>query len=198
MDTQGKRLRWARTKAGYKTASQAARALGIKVPTYSSHENTSRGLRRDAALHYARRFKVNFEWLVTGNGKPTDRDGVSVVAYVGAGAEIYPEEPGHPFETVDPPPGREVDCVAARVRGESMYPMLRDGWLIFWRRIERGVGDECVNQLCIVKIDDGPTLVKTLRAGKLPGLFTLESWNAPPRTDVKLEWAAKVIDIRPT
>ena len=41
------------------------------------------------------------------------------------------------------------------------------------------------------------TRLKNLKRGSRKGLFRLESWNAPPREDIKLAWAARVIDIRP-
>lgn len=200
LDTQGGRLAWARLRAGFKKPIDAARAMGVKEQTYYAHESTSRGLRTGPGQKYARRFKVNFSWLMTGQGKPTDRDTVPVVSYVGAGSEVYSVDDHSPagLEQVDAPTGGDIDSVAARVRGESMYPMLRDGWLIFWRRSASGVPSDCLNHLCIVKIaDGGPTLVKTLRNGSKVGFFSLESWNAPTRENVKLDWAAKVIDIRP-
>jgi len=97
---------------------------------------------------------------------------------------------------VDAPVGSGSDVVALMIRGDSMHPM-KDGWLIFYRRVQEGVPDDCLNQLCVVRTEDGKTLCKDLRKGTLPRRFTLLSWNAEPRENVKLEWAAKVIDIRP-
>ena len=199
LDSQGKRLAWAREKAGFKTASAAARALGVPEQTYLAHENSNRGLRLEPAQHYARRFRVNFAWLMSGHGMPSDRDQVPIVGYVGAGPSIFPFELGGALEMVDAPTGGSVDCVGARVRGESMYPQLLDGWLIFWRKNSQGVPPECLNALSVVKLaDDGPTMVKRLRPGNSSTLFTLESFNAEPKFNVRLDWAAKVIDIRPT
>jgi hypothetical protein len=61
------RLTLAREQAGFATAADAARALGMHYPTYAGHENGSRGFlgHLDA---YARRFKVRAGWLRTGNG----------------------------------------------------------------------------------------------------------------------------------
>jgi hypothetical protein len=59
------------------------------------------------------------------------------------------------------------------------------------------VAEECLGKLCVVQVKDGPTLLKTLKRGSRRGLFRLESWNALPREDVKILWAARVIDIRP-
>lgn len=93
--------------------------------------------------------------------------------------------------------GYEGDCVAVRVRGNSMHP-IEDGWLVFYRRDIHGIDDRAVGRLSVVKVQDGPTLVKKLRRGTRKGHFTLESWNGPSQEDVRLEWAAPVIDIRPT
>ncbi len=126
---------------------------------------------------------------------------VSVVGYVGAGQEIFALDDhahGASLEEVEAPEGVGRDTmVAVRVRGESMHP-LRNGWLLFYRRDQHGVPDACLNRLCIVKLaGDGPILVKELRRGYRAGHFVLSSWNAPPLEDVRLDWAAPVLSIRP-
>ncbi len=126
---------------------------------------------------------------------------VSVVGYVGAGQEIFALDDhalGASLEEVEAPEGVGRDTmVAVRVRGESMHP-LRNGWLLFYRRDQHGVPEVCLNRLCIVKVaDDGPILVKELRRGYRAGHFVLSSWNAPPLEDVRLDWAAPVLSIRP-
>ncbi len=126
---------------------------------------------------------------------------VSVVGYVGAGQEIFALDDhalGASLEEVEAPEGVGRDTmVAVRVRGESMHP-LRDGWLLFYRRDQHGVPEACLNRLCIVKLaDDGPILVKELRRGYREGHFVLSSWNAPPLDDVRVDWAAPVLSIRP-
>ena len=129
------------------------------------------------------------------------RDVVSVVGYVGAGQEIFALDDhalGAGLEEVEAPEGVGRDTmVAVRVRGESMHP-LRDGWLLFYRRDQHGVPEACLNRLCIVKVaNDGPVLVKELRRGYRDGHFVLSSWNAPPLEDMRLDWAAPVLSIRP-
>jgi len=126
---------------------------------------------------------------------------VSVVGYVGAGQEIFALDDhalGASLEEVEAPEGVGRDTmVAVRVRGESMHP-LRNGWLLFYRRDQHGVPEACLNRLCIVKVaDEGPILVKELRRGYRDGHFVLSSWNAPPIEDVRLDWAAVVLSIRP-
>lgn len=63
---QGKRLRTARERAGFETATEAAAALGHASPdTYIQHENGTRGY-KGRVEEYARKFKVSPEWLLWG------------------------------------------------------------------------------------------------------------------------------------
>lgn len=86
------RLRQAREKAGFKSASQAAHSLGVEVPTYLAHENGSRGVTAAAAEKYSKRFRVNLAWLLTGEEPKADPapgrrsspyDGASIVTVEG-------------------------------------------------------------------------------------------------------------------
>jgi hypothetical protein len=71
--TPADRLRHARRLAGYKTATDAAVAMGVAISTYVSHENSARGLGRGAEL-YARFYRVSLDWLVAGRGEPRSLD----------------------------------------------------------------------------------------------------------------------------
>lgn len=200
--TPGERLRQLRKNKGYTSIQQAADAMGVKKDTLAQHENATqgRGVPRDAAIKYAKFYRVSTDFILTGKGNQTHKTQTPVVGYIGAGAEVFPVDDhakGEGLDKVDPPSGIEFPCVAARVRGDSMYPMLEDGWLVFWTRDNESVPEECLNKLCVVQVKDGPMLVKRLRRGSRAGLFNLESHNAPLRTDVALEWAARVLDIRP-
>lgn len=66
------RLVAARQHAGFVSAADAARALGMPYATYAGHENGSSGFRADKGELYARRFKVRFEWLMRGTGPMVD------------------------------------------------------------------------------------------------------------------------------
>lgn len=197
MDSLSDRLKKARKAAGFATPTDAARAMSMPPPTYLGHENGTTGLRRTAAIKYAKKFGVSIDWLLTGSGISGRAAKVPVICYIGAGAELHPIDDhaqGQGIELVEPPQGL-TDCVAAIIRGDSMHP-LRDGWLIFWSKKQDGIPEECLGQLCVVQVKDGPTMVKEVRKGAR-GRYTLISWNAPPREDIRLEWASKILDIRP-
>ena len=68
------RLKDARIAAKFAKASEAARALGVKEPTYLGHENGSREFDFDTAEKYGRKFGVRAAWLMKGE-EPRDRRG---------------------------------------------------------------------------------------------------------------------------
>jgi phage repressor protein C with HTH and peptisase S24 domain len=128
---------------------------------------------------------------------------VPVVGYVGAGAKYCPYDDyaaGTGFEMVECPSGFSPhNIVALRVLGDSMEPMMEEGWLIFYRRETDGVPPDCIGEHCVVKLEDDTVLVKKVRQGSKPGFFHLLSKNPnhEPIFDAKLQWASRVIDIRP-
>jgi len=139
---------------------------------------------------------VSLDWLATGKGgRSPAKPEAQWVGKVGAGAEIYRFDHPDVLEGVEPPPGIGP-CNVADIEGDSQYP-LQDGWLVFYGQEHQGIPEACVGKLSVVQVKDGPTLLKTLKRGTKKGLWRLESWNAPPREEVRVEWAAKVLDIRP-
>ncbi|MCW5730437.1 MAG: LexA family transcriptional regulator [Alphaproteobacteria bacterium] len=100
--TQGERLAFARKRAGFRSASAAARALGVPEVTFRAHENGLRGLTEATARSYGQAFRVNWAWLVTGDGSMEPP----------AGAPPVPELPR--------PPRADGD-LARLVPGERLY-----------------------------------------------------------------------------
>ena len=64
------RLKRAREAAGFKTATDAADALGVKRQTYFAHENGTRSIGLESLTMYSRRFKAGFLWLARAEGEP--------------------------------------------------------------------------------------------------------------------------------
>lgn len=65
------RLRWARQRAGHDSAESFAKANGLVLPTYRSHENGTRNFKRSTAQLYGELLRVSPIWLFTGEGVPT-------------------------------------------------------------------------------------------------------------------------------
>lgn len=78
MSTPNERLRQARERAGYETATDAAEALGITRSTYIGHENGHRGFPASRAPQYARKFRVSEEWLLYGKGDAVQSEAPSL------------------------------------------------------------------------------------------------------------------------
>jgi DNA-binding XRE family transcriptional regulator len=200
MSEPHERLRQARRAAGYEEATDAARALGLREPTYLAHENGSRGFRARAP-EYAKRYGVSLEWLLTGRGQkeqrqilPADRT-VPLVGYVGAGAEAHFSASGE-LDRVAAPEGSTEDTVAVEIRGESLGSFF-DRWLIFYDQVRRPVTADLVGKLCVVGLEDGRILVKKIQRSRSRGLFHLISQTEGPILDVAIEWAARVKNMVP-
>lgn len=201
------RIRALRRAQGLSQAAFAER-IGVDQSNVSRWENGAvpddTHIRHMAALAEMRPAQFRYGDAALDPGSPgMTRPALKapVVGYVGAGQEVFPHDDhalGSGLEEVEAPEGAgEAPVVAVRVRGDSMHPM-RNGWLLFYRREDHGVSDDCLNRLCIVKVaDDGPILVKELRRGYSRNLFILSSWSAPPLEDIRLDWAAPVLSIRP-
>lgn len=132
---------------------------------------------------------------------------VAVLGYVGAGGQVYPindlpimpasalmesEDSTINCEFVDAPPGvssSEIACV--KVRGHSMHPVYKDGEYLFYRRTV-DFKDSFIGEDCIVELQDGRLLLKTLRRGLGNDKFNLDSYSEPPIVDVSIRWAAPI------
>lgn len=133
-------------------------------------------------------------WLEKGLdlGAPTRE--VRLMGYIGAGQTVE-SEPFDQDETVEAPADAHPNTVAAKVRGDSMLPVFRENWIIYWSR--HLPPSEMVNQLAVVQLADGRIMVKTLRHGTQPGYWTLSSANARDLVDEIVDWAAPIDWIRP-
>lgn len=189
--------------AGGVSQSDLARRVGVKQASIW-HLLQPEAQKSGLTPQIARALGVNPDWLATGTGPRLAADSPHaknpVVGYVGAGAEIHPFDDhakGAGIDEAPPFPGQDGPAVAVRVRGDSMLPMLEDGWLLYYSRDRDGVPSACLGQLCVVQIHDGPMLVKKLEPSRKKGFYRLVSYNASPREDVRLDWAARVRAIVP-
>lgn len=193
------RLMKARIHAGFETVQDAVDALGVKYPTYAGHENGSSGFRAASGEIYARKFKVNFEWLMNGRGPmlPDGERTVPIVGYAGAGPDgsvLFAEGQGNYGEATAPIDAAETS-EALEVRGDSMHGMANDGWLIFYEE-KTQPGPEHMGEPCVCWLANGRVIIKEPQWGSAPGLFHLLSINARTMPDVAVEAMALVTDIK--
>lgn len=73
---QWERLRWARLRAGYERGKDAAVSLNIKPGTYRTYEvgkaDGGRAPTLSELQRMARKFKVSWVWVATGQGAPDE------------------------------------------------------------------------------------------------------------------------------
>lgn len=136
MNEPHERLKHAREKAGLKNARQAAEALGVVYSTYAGHENGSVKIPRDRAVHYAQRFRVTVDWLLTGKESAalpveTVAHTLPLIGEVQAGAwkeaAMYEAERQEPILT----PASDIVSGARqfwlRIVGDSVNKIIPDG-----------------------------------------------------------------------
>ena len=100
------------------------------------------------------------------------------IAFAQDGAET---NAGEGFEMPDP-----TAYWAFVVEGDSMRPRFYPGEVVMFRK-EPSPIDSLVGQYCLVQLaDSGERMVKTLRRGRTPDRWRLESHNADPIEDVAL------------
>jgi len=190
------RLKLAREKAGYDSAEDAAKAMGVKPPTYHHHENGTNGLSR-AGARYARFYRINLEWLLTGRGpmKLSDREAIPVNGDVRAGQKVKLEAAAKQEQDFILLPG-DGKLGALKVTGDSMYPRFYEGEYILYNS-QPVPPTQLLNQYAIVQTLNGETFIKILREGRSPSHFTLESHNHAPIRDVELLCAYEFVGVLP-
>lgn len=142
------------------------------------------------------------------NRLPTEVGGdfVPVVGRVGADPEgRILRTLGQPTHDSAPmPTGGTSDAVALEVDGHSMRGFADDGALIYFEDQKTPPTDDMIGEIVVVQLainrdasDDEDVLVKRLQRGSGPGLYNLESIVGPVMTDVRIRWAAEIIQIVP-
>jgi phage repressor protein C with HTH and peptisase S24 domain len=197
MPDASSRLRRAREAAGYRSSTEAAQAIGVPVPSYTHHENGTRGFSKSAD-RYARFFRVSLDWLLTGRGEMKVRGSnftLPVLGKVGAGAVVdMPDNPSSSDPLDDLAVDMDGDFVLV-VEGDSQWPRYLQGERI----IVQGhpvMPERLVNQYAVVQVEgDGRRLLKLLRRGAKPNHYRLESHNAPAEDNVRLmaAWRVKCV-----
>lgn len=183
------RLRELRHAAGL-TLQQLAERVGTTAPTVSRLEKGDREL----TVSWLRRFSEALGHRPAELLEESPQFSAPVVGYVGGGDVIY-------WLSVSGDPGAEslefanefVNLIGVRVRGDSMYPVYRDGDLLFCPPRSGVDIAECLGRDCVVQTVSGQSYIKTIRRSLVPGRFRLTSYRIPDIEDVALEWASPVV-----
>lgn len=190
------RLREARVAAGYSKMVDAVRAFGWSEQ-YFQHERGDRQPTKEALAQYAQGFNVSVDWLLTGRGRGRNiNPRVTVMGTIGAGARVEPYPLNSRQETIERIPGDTESYLAAIVRGNDLFPNLRDGDVVYYRAPEDPAS--LIGKECLIKLPDGEFLIRTIEPGSAPDRYTLVSYlaGAPPIRDAHVAEASFVNAIK--
>lgn len=175
------------------TIDQAAAAMGLSRGGYIKVERGENRLTSTTLANAARAFGVTESDIVS---KDDESATVQVLGLVGAGSAMLLYSEGDPPDDWVPAPDNSTEkTVALEIRGDSLGAMF-NGWLLFYDDV-RNPPDDLIGRMCVVGLADGRVLVKQLKNGGIPGVFSLHSNFEPPIYDVAVAWAAEVKDMRP-
>lgn len=178
--------------------------IGVSQPQISRYLKGSQPKAKayDKIIKAAKRFgipptDVRSEDVAAVLPTPRQEAAVKIKGYVGAGSEahFYALADGD-YEEVPAPTDAVGQTVAVEIRGKSMGPLL-SSWLVFYDDVRSPVTPDLIGHLCVVGLADDRILVKEIRRNGRGGFRLFSNTNEPPIDDVKIEWAAKVIDMRP-
>lgn len=183
------------------TYEQVGEALGMTGQNYGKIERGSVELREFHLGPLAQLYGVEVGDLT----KLPDQILAPIVGHVGADPEgrIVRTLVQAANDHVPLPIGATSNCVAVQVDGHSMRGFADDGSLIFYENLETPPSDDLIGEKVVVQLagddeaDDPDVLIKILRRGSKPGLYDLESINGPTMKDVRVRWAAEIIQITP-
>jgi phage repressor protein C with HTH and peptisase S24 domain len=188
------RIAHIRHQRGWSMAELADRA-NTTPPTINKLEKGQRKLTDHWLERLSRALDVPMVALLGEDAAPPR---VPLIGYVGAGERFEPVDDPGAWDYIDGPVGLP-DPAAARVTGESMWPVYRDGDTLFFsytpdnkqRHLERAL-----NRDAIVQTHDGPRYVKRLERGTKRRRYRLVSYSAPPIEDVMVDWATPIVWVR--
>lgn len=202
------RLKKARKELDLRQREIAA-AAGVTVQAVSGWERGEDMPEPDKLPLIARRLGTSVDWLLEGRASAFSSEDVSadmdgppgrtlrVKGYVGAGGEAhyYAVNQGDldalPAHASDPP-----QAVAVEIMGTSLGQFF-DRWYAVYNDVRSPVTDDLIGRLCVVGLEDDRILIKKIqRNGKNFDLIS-NSEAEKPIKNIKIAWAAKVIDVRP-
>jgi transcriptional regulator with XRE-family HTH domain len=147
-----------------------------------------------AIIQLAKRLGILFDESVAPQGTMV----ASITGIVGLGEVIeWIGDSDMSLGEVELPFPVKQGCVALEARGDSQFPRVKNGEILIVYFNGRTAAD-MIGEEAVVRLRDGTYLMKTIRRGYEPGLFNLESHNAPTRENVEIDQVASVVAIIPS
>jgi phage repressor protein C with HTH and peptisase S24 domain len=183
---------------GHGSKSRLAMALNVKPDAVTRMLNTSVDQKEVRAIKaHELSAMVRFFGKELPGTTPTTIQYVPIMGFVGAspdGLVSYAMGDGN-FGEIEAPKDASPTTQALEVRGNSMYGLVNDGYIIFYEDRE-APSEKHLGNLCVCFLEDDRVLVKIPQRGSKGDLFHLESVNAPMMHDVPVKDFAIVTDIK--
>lgn len=193
-DTPGERLRKAREKAGYGSATEAARSRGWTVSTYLGHENGDRVPSRATAKRYGKAFKVNWAWILEGDEIESVESSLPISGVIHAGGKVEFDE-NRTDKAPSPPEG--ADDTTALLAGSSVMPgLIEEGWIVYCQKARRSPIDSDIGKTSLICLESEEIFIGRLFRGR-DGLYDAISVTFESRRDVRVKWVSTVTWIKP-
>lgn len=195
---QNERLRHARIEAGFQSAADAARRLGISYGTYSGHENGLRGIKESEIQKYARAFSVSPEWLRSGR---LIKYLGHVPAYAFGEAGTIPDGSIKTFEGDDlgafilVPHFSEQPMSFIIIKGTLLKGIASVGDTLLHHKKFIKPGENSPGDLCVCRMKDEKLLIRNVYPGSSSFKFHLSAFNSEPLYDVDLFEISPIISI---
>jgi transcriptional regulator with XRE-family HTH domain len=172
-----------------------AQAAGLRSSTlYNFLSGKSLSLSGDTLERLAKAAGSTVDEILSGEKTNNIKRGspVSVPYTVGVYGRLF--EMDRPLQ-VQRPAGvpDEVEVLAARIDGDGLHPV-PGGWLVYFEALPRDA-ETLIGKLCVVQVAGGQRLIREIRKGQNPGLYTLLSWSASPMENAQVQAAHLVISI---
>ena len=188
-------------KRPHGTKGRLAKFLGVRADAITRMANLDpKKETREIKAHEIDMLRQFFDEVESATDEPQlNSSVVTIVGYVGAGAEVeedFEQVPEGGLEQIEVPFPLPDDMVAFEVRGESMLPMYDPGAVIIVFREQRKPLESFYGQRVIVRTSDGRRFIKTLIKGE-NGLVSLISWNAQPIQNIEVTWIGEIFTVFP-
>lgn len=191
-----RRIAEARRQAGW-SQHRLADAIGAAQTTVSSWERGRTEPGREDVRRVADALDIPVSVLELGDEPAAGNvQTVQLVGFVAAGARAWFADGQGDFGEVPAPQSANDRTVAVEIRGTSLGEFFNE-WLVYYDDRREPVTTDLIGRLCVVGLADGRVLVKMIKMGSAPGLYTLLSQTEDPIADVEVLWAARVRSMTP-
>lgn len=183
-DSIGKRIKAAREALGLSQYDLAQR-LGVNQSTVALWEKDRTTPRHDKVDQLSRILILTREFILFGSSPAGESSNASVpvIGYVGASDIIHPFPLKEPQMMPAPPaiPGRvDAPTHAVIVLGNDLWPVYRDGDILFFSMARPLPPEEVSGQECIVEQESGEKVMKrVVYLDGEPGTVLLSSFQGP-------------------